>query len=166
MALFCAFFVVACGFDYCKRRIPNWLIILIILNGFCFRFDRFGPMGIFLFSGQAVAVFLFFYFLFRIGAFGAGDVKLLSVTAGYLPFEKIFLFLFLSLLISAIISLILLVRKKQFLEGIRNVLIYGKDFLFKGEHKSYPGSNGGNSLTICLSGPMFLSLLLYLGGVY
>ena len=75
MALFCAFFVVACGFDYCKRRIPNWLIILIILNGFCFRFDRYGPMGIFLFSGQAVAVFLFFYFLFRIGAFGAGDVK-------------------------------------------------------------------------------------------
>ena len=44
------------------------------------------------------------YPLFKISAVGAGDVKLLGAAAGYFPFEKIFLFAFVSLLIAAIIS--------------------------------------------------------------
>lgn len=65
-------------------------------------------------------------------------MKLLGVTAGYLPAEKILVFLFCSLLVAAMISL---------------AKIWKRD-----------GKRRGGA--VCLSGPVLVSVLLFLGGVY
>lgn len=166
MAVLCALFLIVCYYDYHQKRIPNRLILLILLNGLIYRFGKHGIMGILLFVGQSILIFLLFYIFFRIGALGAGDIKLLALTAGYLHFEKILPFLMVSMLISAVISLILLFHESRFLNCMRNLLEYVVSWCVRSERKIYPGISDGKSLTVCMSGPVFFSLLLYLGGVY
>lgn len=138
LAALCLLLATACGFDYYKRKIPNEIIIIMIVVGIIIGFRAEGVTGIPLFIGRTASGMALLYPFFKLGAIGAGDVKLLGVTAGYLPFEKILLFSFYSMLIAAVISLVKLLRKKHLKER----------------------------LSVCLSGPMLLSLLLFLGGVY
>lgn len=147
MAILCALLLIVCFFDYRQRRIPNWLLLPMLINGLIYRAYNGGPRGIGLFVVQLAAVMALLWFLYQIGGLGAGDVKLLCVISGYLPYDKIFQFLFVSMLISALISLIKLFHKRQVVPCGGNIL-------------------RPKALTICMSGPIFLSLLLYLGGIY
>lgn len=167
MAVLCVLMITACGFDYCKRKIPNGLTAIVVLTGIAFRFRRDGPEGVLLYLGEAAAVTALLYSFFRIGAIGAGDVKLSGAAAGYLPFKKIFLFSFVSLLIAAIISLAKLLINKNLRERLSVFFRYVGEIAKKGTLLSYPAAGREEkSASVCLSGPMLLSLLLYLGGVY
>ncbi len=138
VAALCVFLVAACRYDYRERRIPNYLIIWMAALGAAWRFWNEGLAGPLWYLGQAVLVMAALYPFFQIGGLGAGDVKLLGVTAGYLPAEKILAFLFCSLLVAAMFSVAKMWRK-----GV-----------------------GRRRLPVCLSGPVFISVLLFLGGVY
>ncbi len=138
LAALCVFLMAACRYDYRERRIPNYLIIWTAAVGAAWRFWNERLPGPLWYLGQAVLVMAALYPFFQIGGLGAGDVKLLGVAAGYLPAEKILAFLFCSLLVAAMISVV-----KMWKRGGRR----GK---------------GG----ICLSGPVLVSVLLFLGGVY
>lgn len=167
MAVLCLLLTTACGFDYRKRKIPNGLLAIMVLAGIAFRFRRDGAGGVPLYLGEAAATMALLYSFFRIGAVGAGDVKLLGAVAGYLPFKKIFLFSFVSLLIAAIISLVKLLVNKNFRERLGVFFGYLEEVVKKGALLSYPVTGGDKkSVSVCLSGPVLLSLLLYLGGVY
>ena len=167
MAVLCVMLTAACWMDYRKKRIPNLLITAMFLHGMVWRFFREGTGGMAAFAGQTVTVICLFYFLFRLGALGAGDIKLFGVTAGYLPFKKILMFLFISLLIAAIISLIKLWKKNCFWERLRYFAGYVTDVWKSGRWRLYLEKGEENSdVGICLSGPILFSLLLYLGGVY
>ena len=167
LAVLCLLLITACGFDYCKRKIPNGLAAAVVLAGIAFRFRRDGPGGVMLYLGEAAAVTALLYSFFKIGVVGAGDVKLLSAVAGYLPFKKIFLFSFVSLLIAAIISLIKLLINKNFRERLRVFCGYLEEIAEKGTLLPYPAAGKEKkSVSVCLSGPVLLSLLFYLGGVY
>ena len=167
MAALCVMLTAACWMDYRKKRIPNLLIIAIFLYGMVWRFFREGAGGIAAFAGQAVMVMCLFYFLFKLGAMGAGDVKLFGAAAGFLPLKKILIFLFISLLIAAIISLIKLWKKNYFWERLQYFAGYLADVWKSGRWSLYLESGEEKSdVGICLSGPILLSLLLYLGGVY
>lgn len=167
MAALCVMLTAACWMDYRKKRIPNLLIIAMFLHGIIWRFFREGVGGMASFVGQVVMVICLFYFLFRLGALGAGDVKLFGVTAGFLPFKKILIFLFVSLLIAAIISMIKLLKKQYFWERLHYLAGYLADVWKSGKWSLYLESGKENSdVGICLSGPILFSLLLYLGGVY
>ncbi len=138
MAVLCVFLATACGFDYHKRKIPNWLILIMLGVGFWLRCMREGGSGGLAYLGAMLLVTAFLYPFFKIGALGAGDVKLFGVTAGYLPFEKILYFSFCSMLIAAVFSVCKVICKKR----------------------------GKECLTVCLSGPVLLGALLLWGGVY
>ena len=167
LAVLCVMLTAACWMDYRKKRIPNLLITAMFLYGLFWRLFREGVGGVAVFVGQAVAVVCLFYALFRLGALGAGDVKLFGVTAGYLPFKKILIFLFVSLLISAIISLIKLWKKKYFWERLRYFAGYLASVWKSGKWRLYlENGEEKTDVGICLSGPILFSLLLYLGGVY
>lgn len=157
----------ACGFDYHKRKIPNSLVAVIALTGMVFRFRRDGTAGVPLYLAEAAAMTALLYFFYKISVIGAGDVKLLGAAAGYLPFDKIFLFSFVSLLIAAIISFIKLLVNKNFRERLSIFFRYLEDIAKSGALQSYPTvGREQKSAGVCLSGPVLLSLLLYLGGVY
>ena len=167
LAALCIFLAAACGYDYRRKRIPNVLIALMAILGVGWRFWESGVHGALSYFGEAVLVMCLLYPFFKIGSIGAGDVKLLGVSAGYLPSSRILMFLFISLLISAMFSLFKMWKESNIRERIGYLIAYLTDvarsgswhlYLEEGEEKAAVG--------ICLSGPVLLSILLYLGGVY
>ena len=166
MAALCAMLMAACWYDYRKKKIPNLLILAVFILGVGWRLWREGITGSLFYLGQTAAVLIPMYFLFQIGVVGAGDVKLFGVTAGFLPFNKLFLFLFVSLLIAAMLSLIQLINHKNLVKRLRHLACYLADVMRSG-WALYPESGMElPEVAICLSGPILVSLLLYLGGVY
>ena len=146
MAALCVLLLVACGYDYRTRKIPNKLIAAVALCGVIWRFCEDGWIGILLYLGEMLCVTLLMYPLFKIGTVGAGDVKLSGVSAGFLPFQKIFLFLFVSLLVAALISIVKRDFYSDILLGIlhtpeelnirANKIRLNKDFLI--QHIKFP----------------------------
>lgn len=167
MATLCVSLGVVCYFDYRRRKIPNPLIAVILAVGMGESILENGLKGAGEYLLVTTGILFVLYPFFRLGGLGAGDVKLLSVCAGYFPVNKIFYFLFFSMLISAVISVIQVCRERNvwdrvsyFCEYITAVAKSGKWNLYfpqKGERKIYG---------ICMSGPILCSVLLGVGGVY
>lgn len=162
MAVFGVMLTAACGFDYCRRKIPNQLILILLLYGVAFRLRQDGAVGVLEYLGGMAVLIALLYPLYKIGTLGAGDVKLFGVAAGYLPFRKIFLFLFFSLLVAAVFSVIKMFVKRNFRERLSVFAGYVK-MVAGGIVTAYPATKAD---TICLSGPVLLSVLLCLGGAY
>ena len=166
MGALCLFLAAACGYDYSQNKIPNYIILFIGILGVLENIPQ-GFAGICLYLMIAGLVMALVYPLYKIGCLGAGDVKLLGMTAGFLPFKKILVFLFVSLLISSVISLIKMFRRDMFWERLRYLFAYFSDVLRKGYFKLYfEKQEERDGVSVCLSGPVFISILLYLGGAY
>lgn len=140
MGALCIFLSTACYCDYRYRKIPNVLLILMLITGLVRGFLNQGGKGIFSFLLVCIVLVVLLYPLFRVGALGAGDVKLFGVCSGYLPYDKILSFLFFSLLIAAMISLLKLITNHNRKECLK--------------------------MGIPLAGPVLVGILLYIGGVY
>lgn len=167
MAALCALLTVACGYDYLKRKIPNALIAVIAFLGMVWKFCGEGMIGIPLYLGKMLCIMCPLYLFFKIGAIGAGDVKLFGVTAGFLPFKKIFLFLFVSLLVAAVISIFKLWKEKIYGERFWYLFHYLSENLQRQYWQPYLSDvQERHRLGICLSGPILISVLLYMGGAY
>lgn len=167
MAALCVILTVACVYDYKDNRIPNYLVLMAAFLGVGWQVWDGGIPGVLAYLGQATLVMALLYPFFKIGGLGAGDVKLLGVVAGYLPFEKNLIFLFCSLLITAMISMTKMWRNHIFGQRIRYLSAYLEDAMRTGKWKPYQADRPGrNPAGICLSGPILISVLLYLGGVY
>ena len=107
------------------------------------------------------------YPLFKINTLGAGDVKLLSVTAGCLTRQVFWNFLLWSLLNAAIISLIKILKERNLKERMACLCFYVIDMLKTGQIKRYPAEKTGkNRGKICLAVPVLVSVLMHVGGVY
>ena len=132
MAALCVFLAAACSFDYRDRRVPNGLILLMAAVGMAWRFWGGGPWGAVSYAGKAALLMALLYPFFKIASVGAGDVKLLGVTAGYMPPEKILVFLFCSLLIAAIISLLKMWKENSFGRRLGHLFRYLTDVAEKG----------------------------------
>ncbi len=166
LAVLCVLSAAACWFDYHRKRIPNVLIVLMALTGIYGRCRAEGIRGAVEWAMQAALIGGILYPFFRIGAIGAGDVKLFGVSAGCLPSDKILLFLLLAMAIAALISLGKLLRHHQLQKSLRRLLDYVADVASEGRWKLYgkPGTDS-TRIKICLSGPVFVSLLLFWGGI-
>ncbi len=167
MGVLCLFLAIACIFDYLRHRVPNELVVILFLTGIGLRLTEGSLLEAFLFPPAAVSIMILLYPLYKIGCIGAGDVKLLGICAGYLPFQKIFSFLFVSLLITAIFSLIKLIVKHHTKERFYYLAGYMTQVLRSGKwHLYFEDKKMQKSAGICLSGPIFLSVILYMGGFY
>lgn len=189
LAIVCILLVCACVYDYRDRRIPNWVIMLLLLASCMMKvlgqLEGYAPMvlveedevlmysvklivyGLIGMLAQMFGVLVFFYVFFKIGALGAGDVKLLTVCAGFVPAEKILLFLFISLLIAAIFSLYRLMQEQNMRERFLYLYEYIVSVMQNGAWRLYiENEEERRARGICMSGPILCSILLYLGGVY
>ena len=167
MAALCILLTAACGYDYRRKKIPNFLIAFMAVLGVGWRFRESGICGALSYLGETALIMSLLYPFFKIGSIGAGDVKLLGVSAGYLPSSKILIFLFFSLLISAMISLLKMWKESNMRERLRYLAAYLADVTRSGRWKLYlENEKERRSAGICLSGPVLMSILLYLGGVY
>ena len=167
LAALCIMLTAACGYDYRRKKIPNYLMALVAVFGVWYRLGESGIDGALSYLGEAVLIICLLYPFFKIGSIGAGDVKLFGVTAGYLPFSRILVFLFVSLLISAMVSLFKMWKESNIRERIGYLAAYLADVAESGCWKLYLESRQEKQAAgICLSGPVLISILLYWGGVY
>ena len=167
MVVLCAILGIVCIFDYTRGKIPNFFPVGLALWGMFGRYQRAGLGGFGQYFLVMVVVLLVLYPFFRIGGLGAGDVKLLSVCAGYFPVSKIIMFLFLSVLISAVFSVIPLLKEGNVKERAVYFCSYCAAVVRSGRWQLYlPGKDGRKLHGVCMSGPVLCSVLLYMGGVY
>lgn len=167
MAVLCGLLLLAALEDLRRARIPNILIAVLAFYSLWYRWWDAGRAGSF---GMLEALFIVFgmtYPLFKINALGAGDVKLLSVTAGCLTRQVFWNFLLWSLLNAAIISLIKILKERNLKERMACLCFYVTDVLETGQIKRYPAEKTGeNRGRICLAVPVLFSVLMHVGGVY
>lgn len=140
MGALCFYLLYVCYFDYRYRKIPNFWLFFIVLAGVIRSFFEGGAEGVFYFLLVVAVVVVLLYPFFRIKALGAGDVKLFGVCSGYFSYDKVLYFLFFTLLIAVVLSLIMM--------------------LFQKDKKEYL------KMKIPLAGPVLGGVLLYMGGVY
>lgn len=167
MAMLFVSLIVVCVFDYVKQKIPNPLILLILLAGAGRGFYQEGLWGAGGYVLKSVAVLFLLYPVFRIGGLGAGDVKLLSTCSGYFLTDQILFFLFFSMLISAAVSMIKLLQERDARDRVRYFVEYCGAVARSGKWRLYlPEKNAKKLSGVCMSGPILCSVLLGLGGVY
>lgn len=136
--------IVTCYFDYRQRRIPNPLVLLLFIFGAVLGWASGGALPVMRFCGVAAGLTLALYPFFTVGALGAGDVKLLAVCGGFFPDGEILLFLFYSMLIAVLFSIIKIAGRIRNGETVQDC----------------------RRTRLCLSGPVLCSVLLYVGGIY
>lgn len=164
--LFVSLFVV-CVFDYARQKIPNPLILLILLAGAGRGFYQEGFWGVGIYVLKAVIVLFLLYPLFRIGGLGAGDVKLLGICSGYFLSDQILFFLFFSMLISAVVSIVKLLKERDARDRVQYFVEYCGAVVRSGKWSLYLPEKDAKKLSgVCMSGPILCSVLLGLGGVY
>ena len=98
------FFLTAAAFtDIFFRRIPNLLLLMVLLPGGFFA----GPA----FLVRLLTVTALFYPFFRLRLVGAGDVKLLAAVAAWSGADRFLYFLFFSFFTAAVPAVLLLRRR-------------------------------------------------------
>ncbi|MBE5865670.1 MAG: prepilin peptidase [Lachnospiraceae bacterium] len=167
LVVLCASLCIACLFDYTKRKIPNLFQVFILALGMMRSVHIGGWERLVLYLLSTVGVLVVLYPLFRIGGLGAGDVKLLSVCSGYFSVSQVFMFLFYSMLISALFSLVLLLKERNIRERAVYFVEYCTEVARSGRWQLYlPEVCGKRFKGVCMSGPILCSVLLGLGGLY
>ena len=154
----CILLAIACCFDYKTHRIPNWLIVCCMFAGLGYRLISGGYKGVLEYLASALLTTILLYFVFWIGAIGAGDVKMLGVCAGFFPWNKVLYFLFFALMIAAVIALF-----KMYLErNMKDRLYYLGEYLwdvfrcgrwklyFAGEREGAGDLHGGTGVLQCI----------------
>ena len=167
MIILCFFLCLACYFDYQHHRIPNWLISFILTVGIARAFCQNGMLGDIVFLIQGTVVILCFFPLFRIGTMGAGDLKLFGVCCGFLPGDRILYFLFFTLFFAAVHSFIRFTRREDVIERFSYLWTYLCEVAGSGKWKAYwQDGEERQKAGICLAGPVLLSMIMYMGGLY
>lgn len=173
MAALCLLLAAAGYYDYSKGKIPNFLLIGMLLVGAARSLWHQGAQGGAFLAAAAflipmIGITALLYPLFKIGAVGAGDVKLLGICAGYFPWDKIFSFLLVSMLAAATFSLMKLWQKQNAKDRFRYLAEYLLEVAKTGEWSLYVQNEQEwrKAAGLCMSGPVLISALLYVGGVY
>lgn len=156
-----------CISDCKSAKIPNFLIILIFITGLICRCRSEAYMGLVTYVKGCLLIFLITYPLFKIGAVGAGDVKLFAVTSGYLSGREILCFMIYTLLFSAFLAVIKILRERNGRERLNYFFSYVTEVARQGKFSLYCQDDSKKEHAgIYISIPVFLSILLHMGGVY
>lgn len=150
--------------DIASMRISNGWILCSLLTGFlysisgkdlCFREFILGAL--------IPAAVLGGLFLFRM--LGAGDIKLFCTLGGIMGPESVWRCMGVSFFIGAVISLLLLILYGNPAERFRYLESYIRDYLRTGIRKPY--YRKGSALeNFHFTVPIFMSAMLYAGGIY
>lgn len=167
MLTFCVMSGFGAIWDYHSGRIPNRLLALMLAWSICCRFREASWTGAAELLLQGALLLVLTFPLYRIGSVGAGDIKLIALCCGFLQRNCIIIFLFSMLLFAAIFSIIKLVRNHMTMERLKYFVSYVSEVRRSGKWSLYVSDQRElGRVGICMSGPVFLALLLHLGGVY
>lgn len=169
MFIYTVFPVVVAGvsvwMDVREARIDNGWIIFSMCIGLLLKLYKGGIKEI-LFWGAGVMmpiVLLGIVFYFRM--LGAGDIKLFCALGGLMGTSDIIWCIVFSFLIGAILSVAILIYYGIFSQRIHYFYRYIQEYFHTGHCRPYY-KKGMALENIHFSVPVFLSTMLYMGGVY
>lgn len=167
MLIFCTLAGIGAIIDYRSRRIPNELLVIMLLWSMIYRYVADSWLGCLEFLLQGGLLLGLAFPLYKIGSIGAGDVKLIALCCGFLKGNCLLSFLFSSLLIAAIFSIYKMMKNGMTKERLEYFLAYVSEVGRSGRWSLYIHSQRElGRVGICMSGPVFFSLLLHMGGFY
>jgi len=151
--------------DLMTEKIANEAIVGAMIIGLMYQTSIYGVAGIWQYlQGAGIALLLLFgLFIFRM--LGPGDIKLFSVLGGIIGVRAIIKCIIISFLFGAILSIAIIVTCGNLRQRLRYFIEYITRFIQTKEITAYyrPGMQIEN---IHFSVPIFMSIILYVGGVY
>lgn len=167
MYLLCPFLGIACLWDYSTGKIPNFLQFNLFSIGLIYSFYLDEWRGVLVFLTKLLIIGAILFPVFVLSMIGAGDVKIIALSAGYFPMTKIIWFIFYLMLCAAVIAVAKLVIDKRVRERLKFLANYVRRVKLSRKLEPYhPTYEKQVRSSIVMSGPVLLSVLLALGGVY
>ena len=107
--------------DWRSRRIPNWLTVPALLAGVLANLLASGiPGGLRSLEGAGAVMIVLLPVVFMRGL-GSGDWKLMGALGAWLGPTRILLVLLVTIFVSGLLALVQVIRRKKFLETLRNM---------------------------------------------
>ena len=151
--------------DLRRTKVDNEWILFSLCISLVAQLLGSGPGGAWKWSSGLLVPFLILGWLFAFRMLGAGDIKLLCAIGSMLGPGKILECIALSFLIGAAFSGAILISNGIFCQRFLYLFQYVSDFFQTGERKPYYKS-GMPLENFHFTVPIFMSTLLYAGGVY
>ena len=157
--------------DFKYDRISNGWITLGILFGLSLRIWKCGWHTI----GSAIAAmllaFCILYPIYKIGALGAGDVRLFIMTGSFLSVNRLLNVIVVSFIIGAVFSIGKMISEANFMERMNYLSSYFADVFRSGHWKLYGENLRGDfkkykSNKIHFALPICVSVMLGSGGMF
>ena len=152
--------------DMREYKIPNIFILFGMTGGFYLTFKAYSLEGVVTSLGQMLLIFLAFYPFYLLKGIGAGDVKLLMMTATYIHGGRLFNYIFVTMIIAAIISVAKMICFAESRERFFYLIKYVKKAAITGAVDEYEIDTSNKRNLIRLSVPALLSMLILTAGVY
>ena len=151
--------------DFRTAKVDNGWILFSMFVGFVLCIRERGVSGIrFFLMGSGAPLFL--AVLFVLGMLGAGDIKLFCALGSVMGFSEILKCICISFMIGACISLATLISEHNFCERIRYFMSYLENTVKNKQILSYGKKDISLPENFHFTVPIFLSVLLYAGGIY
>lgn len=156
---------VAVLMDLYQMKIKNSWILLSLMTGIFYNLRLRGWNGaVFFITGAGIPlVILGWLFYFRM--LGSGDIKLFCVLGGIMGPVHVLQCIWYAFLAGGLLSLAILICCGGFSQRIHYLVKYINDYIRTGERKSYYRS-GAVWENIHFTVPIFMSVMLYAGGMY
>ena len=161
MLIMTVFLAVAGIFDHLFHKIPNALTLVMLAVSVIYVCVTAGPGYLPAAIFRMTITGVVFYLFFMIGAFGAGDVKLLAVCSVFMTGTRILFFIFIAMIIASVCGVIQLLVRKELGKRMRRLELYIGNLLKTGKPQRYQCSREAAERSgVALAGPMFLSALI------
>lgn len=123
--------------DFKEYKVKNELILFGFITAFLYQIFCFGLQGFISYGIGIIVPILILFLLFLLHMLGAGDIKLFSVIGSFFGVEAILSCMYYSFMVGAILSILLLLKKKQFLVRFQYFFHYISDCISSKQIKPY-----------------------------
>ena len=152
--------------DLRRYKIPNICILIGMIAGLYMTYMSYSSKGIVTALGQMFLIFMVFYPFYLLKGIGAGDVKLFMMVASYIQGVRLFNYVFMTMIIAAIISVIKMICFTESRERLFYLLRYVRKTAVTGAIDDYKIDTSNKRSLIRLSVPALLSMVLLITGIY
>ncbi|MCM1183071.1 MAG: prepilin peptidase [Roseburia sp.] len=166
MELLTGVFLIAVFMDLRRYRIPNACIAAGSLAGLILTYESCSAAGVLSAICRAAVIFAALYPFYLIKGLGAGDVKLLMMTAFYLQEAQLFSYILVTLLLAGGAAAVKLACVRESRGRLLYLLQYIRKAAVTGILDPYETDNTRLANVIRVSVPAFVSLLLLRAGLY
>lgn len=166
MAIFIGVFCVAVYMDLRFYKIPNLCILTGIVFGLIMTYVSYSVVEMLQACVAMGFIFIAFYPFYLLGGLGAGDIKLLMMTACFIQKGRLIKYLFVTFTFAAILSVMKMLLFRESRERLFYLGRYLKKAVLTGSVENYVVDKKNKRCVIRLSIPAFISLIIMCLGGY